>query len=605
MKKQVRKFLCIALAASMLLSATACGTGDAESVSGSSTADSSSSDSGAATSDPSESAEPSGTVGGSFDKYDEVVKVTAANALSATAKNVDFQMDLWHSQYLEAFNIDLEYVFQAPQDQYDQRVSLMLSTGDIPDMMTVSLIQMQQMIEADLLEPQTEAWANLASDQAKEAMMTNGSAPFDLATVDGELYGIPWVQPSIETCHALFVNEKWRIDLDLPEPDTWENFEELIYGFKEKDANGNGQADEFGLGLSKNIWELGFEATSVANAHGAYPDAWIEKDGQVVYGSIQPEMKPALEKLAQYYADGLIDPEFIVKSYEQEAELVVKEQLGAMFGIQWTGLMGTCLQSLYKNSDDPDSLNWKVYPIPSTDGNPAKPIVYDNTSKFVVIRKGFEHPDIPTKLVNYMHFLGIGPQEQGPEGRPDLAVTQQQYNGDTGADNGIWSGWAHQPFAGETIHANIQRWTSWFKIIEDDDQEAAAWCANNLLAKDTAVNIVNFEKDGSKMVNALGETGIETPSWQFTYNRCGETFMYALDCEAAGNLVTDIRGAFVSETMVEKWASLESLELQEITKIITGESPIDAFDTFVANWQANGGETITQEMNEFYNNINS
>ena len=36
----------------------------------------------------------------------------------------------------------------------------------------------------------------------------------------------------------------------------------------------------------------------------------------------------------RYYKDGLIDPEFIVKSFEDEAELVTKEQLGAMFGIQ-------------------------------------------------------------------------------------------------------------------------------------------------------------------------------------------------------------------------------------------------------------------------------
>lgn len=76
----------------------------------------------------------------------------------------------------------------------------------------------------------------------------------------------------------------------------------------------------------------------------------------------RPEMKPVLEKLAQYYKDGLIDPEFIVNDYDTEAELVTKEQLGAMFGIQWTGLMGTCLQSLYENSEDPDSLEWKVYP---------------------------------------------------------------------------------------------------------------------------------------------------------------------------------------------------------------------------------------------------
>ena len=166
------------------------------------------------------------------------------------------------------------------------------------------------------------------TDQAKEAMTKDGTFPFDAATVDGELYGIPWVQPRIETCHALFVNEKWRKDNGLPEPDTWENFEKMIYAFADGDPNGNGIKDEFGIGLTKKIWDTGFEATSIANAFGAYPNAWIQgADGNIVYGSVQPEMKPVLEKLAQYYKDGLIDPEFIVKDYDTEAELVTKEQL--------------------------------------------------------------------------------------------------------------------------------------------------------------------------------------------------------------------------------------------------------------------------------------
>ena len=63
----------------------------------------------------------------------------------------------------------------------------------------------------EMMEPIINAipvsYTHLVTDQAKEAMTKDGTFPFDAATVDGELYGIPWVQPRIETCHALFVNE--------------------------------------------------------------------------------------------------------------------------------------------------------------------------------------------------------------------------------------------------------------------------------------------------------------------------------------------------------------------------------------------------------------
>ena len=604
MKKTMSRLLAMLLAVGMVFSVTACSGNETTSGGGESSATGSTASGGG----DSEDYDP-------FGKYEEEVKMTAATAISATAAETDFKDNIWVKKYKEVYNLAIDYVFLAPQEQYDQRIAIMMTDpSQLPDCFTTSLIQTQQLIDAGLLEPQTAAWNNYASDQAREAMMQNGSAPFDVVTSDGELYAMPWVQPAIETVHALFVNEKWRKDLGLPEPDTLENFEKMIYGFKEQDPNGNGQADEYGLGLSENLWDLGFEAYSFCNIFGAYPDSWLQKDdGTVYYGSVQEEMKPALEKLAQYYKDGLIDPEFIVKSYEEEAELVTKEQLGAMFGIQWTGFMGACLQSLYKNYDsegkDPDTLEWKVYALPSLDGSTeTTPIIYDNTGKFVVVKAGYEHPEAVTKMVNYIHFLGMGPdQEAGPEGHPELGISYEEYYGieadGTDTTNGLWDSWGNNLFAAETIHANIDRWTNWFKIIEDDDAEAKEWCEKNYLARSGATDIQAFAKDGKDMVNANGVKGIDSPSWQFVYNTCGETFMYGLDMQAEGNIIMDIRGAFVSDTMVDKQASLESLELQEITKIITGESSIDAFDTFVETWKANGGDTITQEMQEYIDSL--
>ena len=169
-----------------------------------------------------------------------------------------------------------------------------------------------------------------------------------------------------------------------------------------------------------------------------------------------------LEKLAQYYKDGLIDPEFIVKDYDTEAELVTKEQLGAMFGIQWTGLMGSCLQSLYENSADPDSLEWKVYPIPSVDGKETSPVVYDYSSQWLVVSKDFANPEAVAKICNYMHFMGLGPQETGPEGYPELAISYEEWEN-------MWNNDSYRLYSPETEHGNIDRWEHWFQAMEDGD----------------------------------------------------------------------------------------------------------------------------------------
>ena len=542
------------------------------------------------TSDNSEEADP-------FGKYDDPITMTAMTTIATTASSTDYENSLWTQKFSDAFNINIEYEYlTSDSEQYDNRVSLMLASGDIPDVMNVSLTQMYQMIDAGLLEPLTDVWDEYASEQTVDAMTADSTFSFDVATVDGELYGIPWVTPTVETTHALFINEKWRKDNNLPEPDTWENFETLIYAFANDDPNGNGEKDEYGIGLTKELWDTGFEATSIANAFGAYPNAWILNDnGEVVYGSVQPEMKTVLEKLAQYYADGLIDPEFIVKDYETEAELVVTEQLGAMFGIQWTGLMGSCLQSLYENSDDPDSLEWEVYPIPSVDGNETSPIVYENSDTWLVVRAGYEYPEAVVKIANYMHYMGLGPQGEGPDGHPELALEYEEWED-------MWNNDSYRLYSPETEHGNIDRWTHWFQAMEDGD---TTWIDANYLAQDQYYAMLRYQEDGSQMTNNFGEQDITAASWQFAYETCGETFMYALDQQEKDNLTYDVRGAFVSDTMLESQAALEDLELETFTNIITGQADIDEFDDFVETWNTLGGEQITEEINEFYQELNS
>ena len=49
-------------------------------------------------------------------------------------------------------------------------------------------------------------------------------------------------------------------------------------------------------------------------------------------------------------------------------------------------------------------------------------------------------------------------------------------------------------------------------------------------------------------------------------------------------------------TMESKWANLLSMEKEMTMKVVTGKSDITAYDEFIENWMAEGGETILQEV---------
>ena len=45
------------------------------------------------------------------------------------------------------------------------------------------------------------------------------------------------------------------------------------------------------------------------------------------------------------------------------------------------------------------------------------------------------------------------------------------------------------------------------------------------------------------------------------------------------------------------------MEKQTYTNIIYGNEPIEAFDTFVEEWKAQGGDQITEEVNAWYETV--
>ena len=54
--------------------------------------------------------------------------------------------------------------------------------------------------------------------------------------------------------------------------------------------------------------------------------------------------------------------------------------------------------------------------------------------------------------------------------------------------------------------------------------------------------------------------------------------------------------------MSEKLSTLKKQQLTDFTAIIMGKD-IDAFDTFVENWNKLGGEKMTEEVNEWYASV--
>ena len=52
--------------------------------------------------------------------------------------------------------------------------------------------------------------------------------------------------------------------------------------------------------------------------------------------------------------------------------------------------------------------------------------------------------------------------------------------------------------------------------------------------------------------------------------------------------------------MIERNSDLNKLQDETILGIIIGDKPMSAFDEFVSQWKSQGGDQVTQEVNEWW-----
>ena len=272
--------------------------------------------------------------------------------------------------------------------------------------MTVDAIQMQQLTEAGAIEdltPYVEKYAN--ADILANWEQTGGVA-LQAATIDGKIMGIPNVQPQADAPIMVWVRQDWLDKLGLAAPETVDDVEAIARAFIEQDPDGNSAADTFGLTGTTNPVQVpsnlhGFDA--IFNAYGAFPELFYRNaDGEIVYGSIQPEAKEALVRLAAMYQAGIIDPEFATKDGDKANEIVVGGKGGIMMGpwwISWWPLADAV-------NNDPNA-DWQPYMVKDKNGNYTFGMG-DYTYSFVVVKKGYAHPEVALKILNVQNDISYG-----------------------------------------------------------------------------------------------------------------------------------------------------------------------------------------------------
>ncbi|MGO4545511.1 extracellular solute-binding protein [Paenibacillus sp. 2TAB23] len=519
-------------------------------------------------SQPGESQGESLEKGDPFEKYDPPVELHIARPVDQTwtyPQGDSIDNNVWYREYESLLGIKVVHDWTALASEYNRKLNVSIASGSLPEVFSVSASQLKQLADAGQLEDLTGAYEKYASDHTKELQMGDGGAALASATFGGKLLAIPVVNAPIYEPNLLWVRTDWLEKLNLPEPKTIEDVFAISEAFTNKDPDENSKNDTFGIAINNYLYGPITSITGFSNAYHAYPQTWIKDDGgKVSYGSVQPEMKQVLAKLQEMYKGGQLDREFGVKDGNKVAEDIAANKFGMAFGANWNPYV--FYDAVKKNP----GMEWKPYPVPSIDEMPTKASAGFSASGYVVVRKGFKHPEAVVKMLNLHEEVVHGSRRN--EGK-FITVEEGGERINTSRLSIVQSGVSNQ---GVLDSLALLR-----EAIKNEDES---------LLKDA---LTETDKYGPT-VDYLKTGNME--NWAVAHQYFG--FEATMDNYTGDRLLMTAFGG-QTQTMTDKWATLDKLEKETFTKIIMGAASVDEFDTFVEDWNKLGGEQILQEINDW------
>lgn len=563
----------ITVAASLLLVATACSSQD-KSTDSKAESTSSNTNSVADTSTSSKSASADAS------SEREAVKVSLGRQ---TLQNVSFPdgdtyEDNAYTRMAEReLNIEIVDEFEANGDDYDRQVSLALSAGDIPDMMKVgSLDELQELYENDLIADLTQVYDEYASDYLKSLYDSYDGRAIANVTIDGQMMALPGTNgdagPSI-----VWIRSDWMDQLGLTideDGDKCITIDDLVSVAKEFMDKNPENADNV-VGIAFAPWLTNgdpdgtFSMNSIAYALGAFPKTWMEKDGNVIYGSTTDEMKQSLALVSGWFKDGILDPQVGTRTWDDITALLANGQCGITFGT-WH-IPDWLLNNVY-------ALNNKALFEPYTlvDANGKVNCKHnDATAGYIVVSKEFEHPEIAIQIAN-LFYDDLKTSKELLENYPEVAAYVKD-----GVDG------SSRPF-----NIEVNSYTSLL-----DDYGELERCLNG----EITIDEVKSAEERSNATNILAylEGNVDATNWSKYHSRTkGVELLQTLTENDKFNWLTPIFPQ-TTPTMETNLANLQKLEEESFIKMVTGEIDVESgFDQFVTSWNDQGGAQIIKEITD-------
>ena len=351
--------------------------------------------------------------------------------------------------------------------------------------------------------------------------------------------------------HTMVYRKDWLDRLGMEVPKTLDEFEAFLRACRTVDFNGDGELNEYGYTSGTNSPFCGFN--EVFAAYGAQPLVWMNVEGRIVRGEMTEGARRALETLARWYAEDLIPKGVNTTETRRDG---FNQGIRGSYG-QGDGYAPALVQGgqNYEEfySAQPDG---EMIVAPCFKGPDGHSGTIEWGPKKYQIAFGSHLAENPEKLKLCMQILEC------------IATHKDTFEAAMLGEKGVhWDFVEEGASSGATTF--LGEWTDYnhrLDVVGVREMSESPFCA---------VWVPRIYEQ------YLDPKAIEYASYETGY------------FDVIGNGIT-------FEEQIEYTTDLNNLTMEVFMDIITGSKPIEAYDEYVAEWKANGGDIMTEAAQKLF-----
>ncbi len=458
------------------------------------------------------------------------------------------EKEIYYEELKRISGYDISYEFLAHGDDFRQQLALRFASGDLADLVRTASIDWdvhQGAVDQNMfheLGPLIDQYAPTLKKSIPDFVWNSPKV-----SKNGKIYGIP-VLTGQPADRIVMIRQDWLDKLNMPVPETLDDFLAFAEGVKKNDMNGDGNPNnEYALSLTDGLaWNDVF-----TGSFGVNPATWHVQGDRLEPDFIQPEMKEAIAFYKKLYDEGYIHSDFVTKKQADRRSEMYKGYLGSWGAATYQYATDGNPE---KYIDQPDAAITMIQPPKGPRGETSLQVQTDEIYFVFVIPTQTKNPE---EVIKYLEWAWASPD-------------------------------AEQFFLYGIKDHNYQEVDG--KIVFDEEfpgnkNGASGFFRVSLNTREIGINnpkVIALQPDSERVLKAIEDS-------QATIVSNDALFMPDLKAMEGR---PELSIGFISG----------NLFYDAFVKLVVGKEPLDAgFDKFVQEWKKRGGEAAIQEATAWYN----